>query len=57
MYPNLYRGLGLTQKDLSRYDTPLIFFDGTVVTSIGQIRLPVVVGGKEVLVDFIVAHS
>ena len=28
MYPNLYRGLGLTEADLAKYDTPLITFDG-----------------------------
>ena len=28
MYPNLFRGLGLKKEDLSKYDTPLIEFDG-----------------------------
>ena len=28
MYPNLYRGLGLKKEDLSKYDTPLMGFDG-----------------------------
>lgn len=28
MYPDLYRGLGLTQPDLAKYDTPLVAFDG-----------------------------
>ena len=37
IYPNLYQGLGLTQKDLSKYDTSLVAFDGTVVTPVGQI--------------------
>ena len=27
IYPDLYQGLGLTLKDLTRYDTPLITFD------------------------------
>ena len=31
MYPNLYKGLGLKPKDLSKYDTPLVGFDGKVV--------------------------
>ena len=57
MYPNLYEGLGLTPKDLTRYDTPLVAFDGTMVTLAGQIRLVVEVGGRKELVDFIVVHS
>lgn len=32
MYPYLYEGLGLTPKDLTWYDTPLVAFDGTMVT-------------------------
>ena len=35
MYPDLYRGLGLTQKNLSKYDTPIVAFDGIVVTLVG----------------------
>ena len=31
MYLNLYKGLGLKPKDLSKYDTPLVGFDGKVV--------------------------
>ena len=31
MYPNLYKGLGLKPEDLSKYDTPLVGFDGKVV--------------------------
>lgn len=31
MYPKLYKGLGLKPEDLSRYDTPLVRFDGKVV--------------------------
>ena len=27
MYPNLYKGLRLKPKDLSKYDTPLVGFD------------------------------
>ena len=57
MYPDLYSGLRLTQKDLSKYDTPLFAFDGTVVTPVGQIQLPIVVRGKKVLIDIIVVHS
>ena len=28
MYPDLYKGLGLKKEDLSKYDTPLMGFDG-----------------------------
>ena len=31
MYPNLFRGLGLKKEDLSKYDTPLVRFDGQMV--------------------------
>ena len=49
MYPNLYKGLRLKPKDLSKYDTPLIGFDGRMVTPEGQIKLPVVTMGNEVI--------
>ena len=57
MYPDLYEGLGLTPKDLTQYDTPLVAFDGTMVTPTGQIRLIVEKGGRKEFVDFIVVHS
>lgn len=31
MYPDLYKGLGLKPEDLSKYDTPLVGFDGKIV--------------------------
>ena len=31
MYPDLFKGLGLKSEDLSKYDTPLVGFDGRVV--------------------------
>ena len=31
MYPDLFKGLGLKSQDLTRYDTPLVGFDGRVV--------------------------
>lgn len=46
MFPNLYKGLGLKPKDLSKYDTPLIGFDRKVVCLEGQISLPVNTEGK-----------
>ena len=57
MYPNLYEGLGLTPKNLTRYDTPLVAFNGTMVTPTGQIRLIVEKGGRKEFGDFIVVHS
>lgn len=47
MYPNMYKGLGLKDEDLTKYDTPLVGFDGKMVISVGQIKLPVVSEGKE----------
>ena len=31
MYPNLFEGLGLKNKDLSKYVTPLVGFDGRMM--------------------------
>ena len=41
MYLDLYKGLNLWSEDLIAYDSPLVSFDGKVVISRGQIRLPV----------------
>ncbi|XP_075633762.1 uncharacterized protein LOC142606265 [Castanea sativa] len=41
MYPDLYKGLKLRPDDLTRYDSPLVGFDGKIVILKGQIRLPV----------------
>ena len=57
MYLDLFKGLGLKNEDLSKYDTPLVGFDGQMVVSKGQISLPVNVEGKEVMVTFIVVNS
>ena len=57
MYPNLYKGLGLKPKDLSKYDTLLVGFDGKVVMLEGQIKLLVVTKGKEVKVNFLVVNA
>ena len=57
MYPNLFRGLGLKNQDLAKYDSPLVSFDGRVVIPQGQISLPVSMEGKEVTVTFIVVNS
>nr|XP_023886036.1 uncharacterized protein LOC111998166 [Quercus suber] len=50
MYPDLFRGLGLRDENLSMYNTPLVGFDGKMVAPKGQISLPVNMGGKEVMV-------
>ena len=46
MYPDLFRGLGLKNEDLSKYDMPLEGFDGQMVILEGQILLPVNMEGK-----------
>ena len=53
MYPNLFRGLGLKEKDLESYGAPLMGFDGKMVILKGKIKLPVQVEKEKVLVDFI----
>ena len=57
IYPDLFRGLGLKDEDLSKYDTHLVGFDGRMVIPEGQISLPVNMEGKEVMVTFIVVKS
>ena len=41
MYPDLYRGLNLKPENLAAYNSPLVSFEGKMVVSKGQIRLPV----------------
>nr|XP_023885173.1 uncharacterized protein LOC111997327 [Quercus suber] len=54
MYPDLYKGLNLKPGDLAPYSSPLVSFEGRVVTPKGQIRLPIQTGSEVVEVDFIV---
>jgi len=54
MYPDLFKGLGLKNEDLTKYNTPLIGFDGRMVILEGQISLPMNMEGKEVMVTFVV---
>ena len=56
MYPDLFKGLGLKNQDLAKYDSLLVSFDGRVVIPQGQISLPVSMEGKEVIVTFIVVN-
>ena len=57
MYPDLFRRLGLKNDDLSKYDTPLVGFDGRMVIPKRQISLPINLEGKEVMVTYIVVNS
>ena len=57
IYPDLYKGLNLKPEDLTTYDSPLVSFDGKVVFSRSQIRLPVQVGSEVMEVDFIMADA
>ena len=59
MYPNLFKGLGLKLEDLSKYDVPLVGFDGKTIVPAGMIKLLVQTGEEVVNVDFIMveAHS
>ena len=57
MYPDLYKGLNLKPEDLTAYDSSLLGFDGKVVVSKGQIRLPVQAGSEVMEVDFIVVDA
>ncbi|XP_075665983.1 uncharacterized protein LOC142635777 [Castanea sativa] len=57
IYPDLYKGLRLKPKDLSRYNTPLVGIDGRIMTLEGQIKPLVVTKGKEMEVNFIVVNA
>ncbi|XP_065638219.1 uncharacterized protein LOC136071167 [Quercus suber] len=54
MHPNLFKGLNLMLDDLTPYCSPLVSFEGRMVTPKGQIRLPMQTGSEVVEVDFIV---
>lgn len=57
MCPNLFKGLGIKLKDLSKYDVPLVGFEGNTIISKGMIRLLVQMGKEVVNVDFIVVKA
>ena len=57
MYPDLYKGLNLKPENLTAYSSPLVSFEGKMVISKGQIRLPVQTGLDVVEVDFIVIDT
>ena len=51
------RGLNLKPKDLTSHDSPLLGFDGNVVTPRSQIKLPVQASSEVVEVDLIVVNT
>ena len=53
MYPGLFKGLNLKPENLTAYSSLLASFEGKMVISKGQIRLPVQTGSDVVEVDFI----
>ena len=57
IYPDFYKGLNLKPEDLTTYDSPLVSFNGKVVFSKSQIRLPMQVGSEVMEVDFIMADA
>ena len=57
MYPDLYKGLKLKPEDLLPYSSPLMSFDGKLVTPKGMIRLLIQTGSKIVEVNFIVVNT
>ena len=53
----MYQGLNLRLKDLDKYDSPLMGFDGKMVVPRGMVKLPVQVSDVEVHVNFIVVET
>ena len=53
----MYQGLNLRLKDLDKYDSPLMGFDGKMVVPQGMVKLPVQVSDVEVQVNFIVVET
>ena len=57
MYPDLFKGLKLKPKDLLPYSSPLMSFNGKLITPKGMIRLPIQTGPEIVEVNFIVVNA
>ena len=57
IYLDLFKGLKLKPEDLMPYNSPLMSFDGKLVTPKGMIRLPIQTGPKIVEVNFIVVDT
>ena len=57
MYPDLFKGLKLKPEDLLPYNSPLMSFNGKLVTPKGMIRLPIQTSPEIVDVNFIVVDT
>ena len=57
MYLDLFKGLKLKPEDLMPYNSPLMSFDGKLITPKGMIRLPIRTGPEIVEVNFIVVDT
>ena len=57
MYPDLFKCLKLKPKDLMPYNSPLMSFDGKLVTPKGMIWWPIQTGLEIVEVNFIVVDT
>ena len=57
MYPDLFKGLKLKPEDLMPYNSPLMSFDGKLITPKVMIRLPIQTGPEIVEVNFIVVDT
>ena len=57
MYPDLFKGLNLKPKNLTAYNSPLVSFEGKMVISKEQIKLPMQTGSDVVEVDFIMVDA
>ena len=57
MYPDLFKGLKLKPENLLPYNSPLMSFDGKLVTPKDMIRLPIQTDPEIVEVNFIVVDT
>ena len=57
MYPDLYKGLKLKPEDLLPYSSPLMSFNGKLITPKSMIKLPIQTGPEIVEVNFIVVNT
>ena len=57
MYPDLFKGLKLKPEDLMPYNSPLMSFDGKLVTPKDMIRLPIQTSLEIVEVNFIIVDT
>ena len=57
IYLDLFKGLKLKPEDLMPYNSPLMSFDGKLVTPKGMIRLPIQTSPEIVEVNFIVVDT